>query len=354
MPKSETISSRTLYKTPFSKAYWIQAASELKDTRMLVFAALMVALRVALKVVKIPIAPTIDINTAFIVNAFGSMVYGPVVSLLGAAVSDTLGAILAPSGPYYFPFIFTEMAGSLIFSLFLYRADVSITRLVLSRFCICFFVNIVMTEPIMVRYYELFYTSQYAPFQILRIAKNMVLFPIEAVILALIFRGVIPMFKRMGYLYSSGDKLRLTGRHIALLTVLFIAGATGVSLYYNSISFSASYTARERLERNTEMNEWVADIYPDVPAEELVTVILSARSQVANPEMTYELAVYRIDWEAFQQNQAEKGEGYTVDTLRGYSKSPAAKDDALVRIGTATAVTDKKTGEHLRLEWIEQ
>ena len=189
MLRNETLSDRTLYKTPFSRAYWVQAASELKNTRMLVFAALIVALRVALKAVKIPIAASIDINTAFIANAFGAMVYGPVVALLGAAVSDTLGAILVPSGPYFFPFIFTEMAGSLIFALFLYRTEVSVTRLLLSRFCICFFVNIVMTEPIMVAYYEIFYTSQYKAFQILRIAKNMMLFPIEAAVLALLFRS---------------------------------------------------------------------------------------------------------------------------------------------------------------------
>ena len=120
MQKTVSSNSKTLFKTPFSKAYWMQAASEMKNPRMLVFAALTIALRVALKAVKIPIAASIDIHTAFIVNAFGAMVYGPVVALMGAAISDTLGALLIPSGPYFFPFIFTEMAGSLIFALFLY------------------------------------------------------------------------------------------------------------------------------------------------------------------------------------------------------------------------------------------
>ena len=38
-----------LYKTPFSRAYWKQACRELKSPRMLIIAALIVALRVALK-----------------------------------------------------------------------------------------------------------------------------------------------------------------------------------------------------------------------------------------------------------------------------------------------------------------
>ena len=41
--------STALYTSPFSKAYWLDAAAELKDTHMLVFAALMIALRLVLK-----------------------------------------------------------------------------------------------------------------------------------------------------------------------------------------------------------------------------------------------------------------------------------------------------------------
>ena len=78
--------SPTLYPNPCSKAYWRDAALELKDTRMLVFAALMIALRVALKSLGIPIAADLRINVAFFINALGAMVFGPVVAVLAAAV----------------------------------------------------------------------------------------------------------------------------------------------------------------------------------------------------------------------------------------------------------------------------
>ena len=61
---------RTLYPHPFSKAYWRQAADEFRNRRMLVFAALMIALRVALKPFGIPIAADLRINIAFFINAF--------------------------------------------------------------------------------------------------------------------------------------------------------------------------------------------------------------------------------------------------------------------------------------------
>ena len=48
---SQTGSAPTLYAHPFSKAYWKQAASEFKKTKVLIFAALMIALAVIAAVI---------------------------------------------------------------------------------------------------------------------------------------------------------------------------------------------------------------------------------------------------------------------------------------------------------------
>ena len=47
--------STALYPHPFSKAYWRDAAAELKDVRILVVTAMMIALRVAMKGLSITI-----------------------------------------------------------------------------------------------------------------------------------------------------------------------------------------------------------------------------------------------------------------------------------------------------------
>ena len=79
--------STALYSHPFSKAYWRDAAAELKDTHILVFAALMIALRLVMKQISIPITPVLRINTAYFVNALGAMVYGPVVAAICAVIT---------------------------------------------------------------------------------------------------------------------------------------------------------------------------------------------------------------------------------------------------------------------------
>lgn len=352
----KTTYQRKYFRTPFCAEYWRQAFSELKNTRTLVFAAMVLALRIAMKPLKIPIAADVNITFGFIVNALGSMVYGPVVAALSGAVSDTLGYLIAPSGVYFFPFIVLEMAGSFIFALFLYSTDITPVRMILSKFCVNLFVNILLNEPIMIRYYQLFFTSAYQPFVLVRIVKNIVMLPIEAILLMIVFRAVIPALSRIGFTPPGKVELNYTRKHIALLVTLFVVGAaslTGYIIYdYNNKSFSASYTAQERLQKNTEMNAWVAE-NKSLRAEETVTVIESARSKVGSREMTYELAIYRIDEEKFAAKQAEAEaeiavgkegtKSYTKDTLNGYSKSKAAKDDTLERIGSGIAVTDKGT-----------
>ena len=231
MQKNSSSAGKTLYKTPFSKAYWKQAASEFKDLRVLLFAALMIALRVALKSVSIPIAANLRINVAFFINAFGAMVFGPVVAVAAAAVSDTLGCLLFPTGAYFFPFIFIEIAGSLIFALFFYRTEVTALRVTLSRFCIDFFVNIVLNTPVMWLYYQMVMGKNYRLFDALRIVKNLVMFPIESVLLVLFFRVVIPPAQKLGYIPGGADKLTFTKKNILFLAVMAAVGAAAVALY---------------------------------------------------------------------------------------------------------------------------
>ena len=88
------------FKTPFCREYWKLAFAEFKNTKMIVFAALILALRIAVKPLSIPVAGDLKEGIGFIVNAFGSMIYGPIVSLLSGALSDTLGYLLYPSGGF--------------------------------------------------------------------------------------------------------------------------------------------------------------------------------------------------------------------------------------------------------------
>lgn len=359
MSKVINNSAPVLFPHPFSKAYWKQAASEFKKTKILVFAALMIALRVVLKMVSIPIGVDMRINTAFIVNAFGAAVFGPVVSIVAAAITDTLGCILFPTGVYFFPFIFIEIAGSLFYALCFYRAEISFKRIILATFLINFGVNIIINTPVMMLYYELIMGKYYAPFDMLRIVKNLVEIIPECLILMFMFRGVIPVVRKLGFVTGGVDQLKLTKKYAVLLVALVLVGAVSVfamSVYnYNTTSLSASYTASERTEKNMSMVPIVTAENASLEGETVVTVIESAYPKFNDPNVTYSVAVYTVDQAELEANIAEEKEKdpeskYGMDTLNGYSKSKAKKDDALVSKGYATIVLNKDSGEVVSYE----
>ena len=212
--------STAVYKTPFSKAYWRDAAMELKDTKMLVFAALMIALRVALKLVAIPLAPNLKINTAFLANALGAMVYGPFVGAIGAIVSDVLGVMLR-GDTYFLPYVLTEISGTVIFALFFYRQKLTPTRVILSRFCICLFVNILLQTPIDMLFQLVYYGYNNVVLTLPRIFKNLFMFPLESVALAVFLSAIQPITYRMKLTYNPAEKLYFNKKQIALLVVVY-------------------------------------------------------------------------------------------------------------------------------------
>lgn len=345
--------STALYPHPFSRAYWRDAAAEMKDTRMLVFAALMIALRVALKFVAIPLAPNLKINTAFLANAMGAMVFGPVMSIFAAAVSDFLGVLLM-GDTYFPPFVLTEIAGSLIFALFLYRARLTPTRVMLSRFCICFFVNVLLQTPLMMLYYKIVLGKTGYVLTIPHILKNLFMFPVESVLLTLFLKMVLPISTRAGLTYDKEKALHFEKKQVMQLVGLFLVGTVCVfaylNYYYRTTSLSASYTAEERYEHNCRMAEIVDENTEEHEGETLVATVESAYKKFLGHEITYNVAVYAVDEEALA------GYDKDLEAIRGMSKSKAkavAEDGVMERFTGATIVVNEDTGEVLSCEFTD-
>jgi len=335
--------SRKIFKTPFCREYWQLALAEFRDVRMLVFAGLILALRIAVKPLSIPIIGDLKEGIGFIVNAFGSMIYGPFVALLSGALSDTLGYLLFPSGVYFPAYMITEMAGSFVFALFLYRAEISVPRLLLCRFTICFLVNVVLSYPIHVWYYRVVMGKDYA-MAMIRIVKNIALFPIETVILVVVFRALLPPFEKQGFVYCKGDQLTYTRKHIILLICLIVLGAGTVAGYavysYNTTSLSASYQPEQRLARNRAIKAYVLEQHPELDADQTVCIIESAYPKAFSPEVTYTVAVYRADVSGSDQPEEKMTE------LEGLSKSKAAaREEMSLQFREEIILSDKNAKE---------
>ena len=341
--------STALYPHPFSKAYWRDAAAELKDIKMLVITALMIALRVALKPLAIPLGPQLSIQTAMLATALGAMIFGPVVAIPAAMISDTIGFMLFPNGDYFLPFMLTEIASTMIYALCLYRAKPNATRVMVARFLICFLVNVVLQQFIIAWQYTYMGNPEKAKDSILgimgmaRIFKNLFFFPIETVVLTLFLKVLLPITTRAKLTYGGSKGLDFSKKQIAALVLLVVIGAGSavgyLHYYYNNNSITKDYSAQEVIDYNHLVHDIIVEEEAGVSAENTVAVIEYATKPFFGSETTYDVALY----------QAKEGASIT-DAMWSYKKTPASKDENLTRIATVTIVTDNKTGDVLSFE----
>ena len=358
---TRTQKSTALYPHPFSKAYWRDAAAELKDTRMLVVTALMVALRIALKPFAIYIGPQMAIQTATLATALGAMIFGPVVAIPAAIVSDTVGFMIYPTGDYFLPFVLTEIASTMAYALCLYRAKPTATRVIIARFMICFVVNVVLQQLIFAWQYTYMGNPEKAKDSIMgmmtvaRIFKNLFFFPIESVVITLFLKVLVPITSRAKLTYGGSKGLDFTKKQVVALVLLMVVGigsAVGYLTYrYSSTSRSADYTAAQRVEANQTMTRLVLDRTDTWDDETVVCIVDSAYRPMFTDETDYTVAVYVLDEAAFAEGQ-KANSGYSMDTLWGYSKSGPSKDKygSLVKVASASVVKNEKTGDILSFQ----
>ena len=81
--------------------------SKLKDVRVLTGAAMLLAVSVILSFFKIPLTEVMEIRFANIPVAVAGMLFGPGVGGAVGALSDILGYVVRPTGPYFPGFTIT-------------------------------------------------------------------------------------------------------------------------------------------------------------------------------------------------------------------------------------------------------
>ena len=199
--------SQTLYKTPFSRAYWRDAVEDFKKPRTMAFSALMVAACVALSYLQsMPVVNNIKITWGFLARALCALVGGPVNALAFGFVEDTVSYLMNPTGGYNPFYIFTTMLGVFTYSLFLYRAEVTVLRVFLAKLATNLqnvFIGGLGTF--------LWYSGGKGYWTIAGASavKNAIMLPVQALLLVVLFGALLPILHRMGFLPDQAGRLRL-------------------------------------------------------------------------------------------------------------------------------------------------
>ena len=188
---------KTLYKTPFSPAYWRDALADFRQLRVMVFAALMVAACVALSYLdSVPVVNNIGIKWGFLARALCALVGGPVMGIVFGAVEDTVSFMFHSTGAYNPFYMFTTVVGVVTYAMCLYRCKVTVWRIALAKFL----TNVQNVFLGGLGTY-LFYSSKgYWAIVTASAVKNAVMLPIQTLALIVLFAALLPILHRMGFL----------------------------------------------------------------------------------------------------------------------------------------------------------
>jgi len=219
------------FASPFSLAYWKAAASEIYNVRSLVVCAVLIAMRVALKGVYLPLG-SVDVHVGFPINAVSGAICGPLLSLISGAVSDILGFALFPKTGGFMPlFTVVEMICAFFYSVVLYRAKITLGRLLTTKALVNVFGNMLLTSFVM----NISYGKGVYVYMVPRIAKNVLLLPIEVLILAVVFNAVTPLLVKMKFIPAPQEKMKFHLSSILLFSAAAVAVAVLTYFFYDEL-----------------------------------------------------------------------------------------------------------------------
>lgn len=219
--------------TIFSKSYWKSACGEVKKLRMLMFAAICCALTVVIGSLYVMVGDNLRVYFTCFIIAVGCSVYGPVLGALVAAVTDTLNFILFPSGVYFPGYMISEVIAAVIYGAFLYRTRITVVKIYSARMLVNYLCNVLLGSL----WSSVLYGKGYLYYLTTSLVKNTLLLPFEAILMALLFSMLIPVFSRFGLMPAHGEKelrkLKLSSSVFTVFGISCILGAL-CSLYYST------------------------------------------------------------------------------------------------------------------------
>ena len=187
--------SAVLFRTPFSLNYWRASARGLSKLRLLVFAALSIALRIVVSSLFVMVGENLRVYFTFLITGPSCAILGPVYAIFIGSLSDILGFLIHPSGIYFAGYTLSAMLGALFYALFLYRARITVLRVALAKIIINVFVNIGLGSL----WSHILFGKAFYFYLAKSLVKNLVLLPVEIILLVLALQIVMPLAARLQF-----------------------------------------------------------------------------------------------------------------------------------------------------------
>ncbi|ONI47413.1 hypothetical protein AN644_00080 [Candidatus Epulonipiscium fishelsonii] len=165
-------------------------------TQRLVTLSLLIALYVILsRITGISLTPSIRVTFSFIAIALMGMLFGPVYAGIGAGIADLITATLFPIGAYFPGYTISYIVTGIIYGVAFYNKPFSLKRVVLATLIVILIVQLGLNTL----WLSMLIGKAFIPLVTTKIFKSLIMLPIEATILIVVYKYIYPQLKKSPY-----------------------------------------------------------------------------------------------------------------------------------------------------------
>ncbi len=184
----------------FSRAYWKDAALQLKKPRVLAVCALLLAVSIAMSGLFLQLPNNLRVYFTYLPKGLCAAVCGPVAALVAGFAEDLLGYALHPSGGFFPGYTLSTMVGMFLYALGFYRQRLSLPRVALTKLS----VNLLCNVGLGTLWSSILYGKSYLFYFWGSLGKNLLLWPVEVFLMMAVFRLLAPAMAKEGLLVPQG------------------------------------------------------------------------------------------------------------------------------------------------------
>ena len=159
---------------------------EIRNVRVITLAAMLTAVAVILGFFKIPITSLIEIRFQSIPVKLAGMLMGPFVGGTVGILTDVLSYLVRPTGAFFPGFTITSLVTGVIFALFLYKKPFSMFRVAMAELTTGLLCSMLLNTL----WLSILYKTPYLTTFMARLPKELVMLPINILIICLVSKAV--------------------------------------------------------------------------------------------------------------------------------------------------------------------
>ncbi len=149
---------------------------QLHSIHVLTTTSILIALSILLSFFKIPITQMIEIRFSSLPIALSGYLFGPVLGGIVGAMSDILGYIIRPTGPYFPGFTISTALAGILYGLLLHKKELTLRRILVTQLVYFIVIGCVVNTLNL----SILYGTDFQVLFLSRLPKEIIMYPIQS------------------------------------------------------------------------------------------------------------------------------------------------------------------------------